>query len=258
MTLPGRKRQAASALTAPRLRRLTGGRRCGALQAGEGGVPYETNAWCRRSAGGEWLDKATFMRACREGGAAIESALRDLDRSFFPVLYRDGLRALGDHDSACDVVQETFIKVWRRCATFRGESELLPWIKTILRNTMLARLRKPLREVPLDEDPHLTTEVARRLVELSSEGNPTPERMASEQELAELFRVGWARFQELDPHHAHVMAWVVEDGLSIDDLAQLLGRTPGATREFVSQCRKRARTHLAAWYALAVDRSASV
>jgi hypothetical protein len=28
--------------------------------------------------------------------------------------------------------RKTFIKVWQRCATFRGDSELLPWIKAIL------------------------------------------------------------------------------------------------------------------------------
>lgn len=194
------------------------------------------------------------MRACREGGAAIESALRELDRSFFSILYRDGLRTLRDHDAARDVVQETFIKVWRRCATFRGESELLPWIKTILRNAALARLRQPQREVPMEEPAGVTAEVARRIVELSSEAERTPEAAVGRQELAECFRAGWARFQERDPQHAHVMAWVVEDGLSIEDLAQLLGRTPGATREFVSQCRKRARIHLADWYALAFGR----
>jgi RNA polymerase sigma-70 factor (ECF subfamily) len=56
-----------------------------------------------------------------------------------------------------------------------------------------------------------------------------------------------------DPVHANVMVWVVEDGLRNEDIAELLGRTPGATREFVSQCRKRARLYLAEWYALARD-----
>ena len=32
---------------------------------------------------------------------------------------------------------------------------------------------------------------------------------------------------------------------------RMLERTPGATREFISQCRKRARTYLAEWHALA-------
>ena len=47
------------------------------------------------------------------------------------------------------------------------------------------------------------------------------------------------------------MAWIVEDGLDHAQIGELLGRTPGATREFISQCRKRARLHLAEWYELA-------
>jgi hypothetical protein len=33
-----------------------------------------------------------FMLACSEGGAAIERALRELDRSYFATLYRGGMR----------------------------------------------------------------------------------------------------------------------------------------------------------------------
>ena len=193
------------------------------------------------------------MRACREGGSAIEHALRELDRSFFAVLYRDGLRTLRDPDAARDLVQDTFIKVWRRCSTFRGESELLPWIKTILRHGAIERLRQPAHEVPMEGREGLTEDAARRILEISLERNPTPELLARQREQAEQFRRGWRQFQDEDPLHASVMTWVVEDGLSTDDIAQLLGRTPGATREFVSQCRKRARLYLADWYALARD-----
>jgi RNA polymerase sigma factor (sigma-70 family) len=203
------------------------------------------------------LDKTLFMRACREGGAAIEQALRELDRKFFAILYRDGLRTLRDADATRDLVQDTFIKVWRRCATFRGDSELLPWIKTILRHSAIERLRRPVHEVPMEDEQGLTEDASRRVLEISAERNPTPEQLARRQEHAAQFRKGWRRFQEEDPLHASVMAWVVEDGLSTDDIAQLLGRTPGATREFVSQCRKRARFFLADWYALARDASDS-
>jgi RNA polymerase sigma-70 factor (ECF subfamily) len=199
------------------------------------------------------LDRTLFMRACREGGAAIERALRDLDRSFFALLYRDGLRTLRDPDAARDLVQDTFIKVWQRCASFRGDSELLPWIKTILRHAAIERLRRPARDIPLEGEDGMTEEVAQRIREISVDRNPTPEQMARRREFEAQFRLGWHRFQEDDPLHANVMTWVVEDGLSIEDIAHLLGRTPGATREFVSQCRKRARHYLADWYALARD-----
>jgi RNA polymerase sigma-70 factor (ECF subfamily) len=193
------------------------------------------------------------MRACREGGAAIERALRDLDRSFFALLYRDGLRTLREPDAARDLVQDTFIKVWQRCASFRGDSELLPWIKTILRHAAIERLRRPAREIALEGDEGMTEEVAQRIQEISVERNATPEQMARRREVEAQFRLGWRRFQQDDPLHANVMTWVVEDGLSIEDIAHLLGRTPGATREFVSQCRKRARHYLADWYSLARD-----
>lgn len=202
---------------------------------------------------GTALDRTLFMRACREGGTAIERALRELDRTFFALLYRDGLRTLRDPDAARDLVQDTFIKIWQRCATFRGDSELLPWIRAILRRAAIERLRRPTREIPMEDDDGLTQEVARHVQEVSAEHNPTPERLARRHEHDAQFRKSWKRFQQDDPLHASVMTWVVEDGLTIEDIAQLLGRTPGATREFVSQCRKRARLYLADWYALARD-----
>jgi RNA polymerase sigma factor (sigma-70 family) len=197
------------------------------------------------------MDKALFMRACREGGTAIEQALRALDRSFFAVLYSGAMHALRDPDAARDLVQETFIKVWQRCATFRGDSELLPWIKSILRHAAIERLRQRSREVPMEDQDGLIGDAAARILETSISHNPTPDQLAWRQEHAEYFRKGWLRFLEEDPLHAQVMAWVVEDGLTNEDISQLLGRTPGATREFISQCRKRARIYLAEWHALA-------
>jgi RNA polymerase sigma factor (sigma-70 family) len=223
-----------------------------ACQAFEG-VLYDDRSGVNKNQGFPTLDNTTFMLACREGGTAIEQALRELDRSYFAVLYRDGMRALRDPDAARDLVQDTFIKVWRRCATFRGDSDLLRWISVILRHGAIERLRQRTREVPMENHEGLTEDADRRIFEMSVEYNPTPEFLARQQELAVRFRSGWQRFQKEDPLHASVMIWVVEDGLSTEDIAQLLERTPGATREFISQCRKAARRYLADWYAIASD-----
>jgi RNA polymerase sigma-70 factor (ECF subfamily) len=191
------------------------------------------------------------MRACREGGAAIEHALRSLDRAYFAQLYRDSMRVLRDRDAARDLVQETFIKVWLRCATFRGQSELLPWIRAILRNGLLDRVRRAHPEVPFDADDELTEEAGRRVAELSAQYVPTPDDETRGRQLAECFARCWQRFESAAPEHAIVMTWIVEDGLGNEEISRLLGRTPGATREFISQCRKRARVHFAEWYELA-------
>ncbi len=191
------------------------------------------------------------MRACREGGDAIEQALRALDRAFYAPLFGDCLRVLHDTEAARDLVQETFIKVWRRCASFRGQSELLPWVRSILRNGALDRLRRAPQEVPLETDGGLSEEVERRIAELSAQHIPTPDDENRKRQLAECFARCWQRFEGAAPEHAAVMTWIVEDGLSNEEISELLGRTPGATREFISQCRKRARRHFAEWYELA-------
>jgi RNA polymerase sigma factor (sigma-70 family) len=190
------------------------------------------------------------MRACREGGVAIERALRLLDRSYYRILFRDSLRGLRDPESARDLVQETFIKVWLRCATFQGDSELLPWVKSILRHGLLDRLRRP-TDVALESAEDQAQETQLRIAELSEQIIPRPDTEAARAQLDECFQRCWRRFESASPAHALVIAWIVEEGLSHEEIGELLGRTPGATREFISQCRKRARQHLAEWYELA-------
>jgi RNA polymerase sigma factor (sigma-70 family) len=197
------------------------------------------------------LDKAVFMNACREGGQQIEGALRSLDRAYFGLLHRDCVRALRDADVARDLVQETFIKIWQRCATFRGESELLPWIRSILKRAILDRLRQPLREVPLENAAGLTSDALQRVAELSAERVPAAEDALKQRQLAECFQRCWERFMQASPEHALVISWIAEDELTHEQVSVLLDRTPGATREFISQCRKKARVHLAEWYSLA-------
>lgn len=194
------------------------------------------------------------MSACREGGVAIERALRQLDRSYFGALFRESLRGLRDHESALDLVQDTLIKVWLRCATFQGESELLPWIKAILRHGLLDRLRRSAGEVSLETGDAQAPEIQIRIAELSEELIPRPDAEAARAQLDDCFQRCWQRFEIASPSHALVIAWIVEDGLTHEEIGELLGRTPGATREFISQCRKRARLHLSEWYELAFGR----
>jgi RNA polymerase sigma factor (sigma-70 family) len=160
------------------------------------------------------------------------------------------MRAVRDADAARDLVQETFIKVWQRCASFRGESDVLPWIRSILRHNLLDRLRQVRREVPLEEGMDADGDLSRHVESLSAQRVTLADQGVRQEQLASSFVRGWDSFMSVAPEHALVISWIVEDGLSNEQIAALLGRTPGATREFISQCRKRARSHLQEWYAL--------
>ena len=55
-------------------------------------------------------------------------------------------RILIDHDDTDDIVQDTFIKVWKNLKGFRSESNLYTWIYRIATNEALSFLQKKKRK----------------------------------------------------------------------------------------------------------------
>lgn len=201
------------------------------------------------------LSAQSFTQACREGGRQIETWLRIIDREHGARFYREAATALRSWQAAEDVVQDAMVKVWQRCATFRGTGDPIAWVHQIVRHTLLDALRhrttQGSREAPLqDEHGQLTPPVEAAVQALSAAGNCTPEHMMGEQQVEAVFRRCFERFAAAHPEHATVLRWVVEDGLDNAAIEALLERSPGATREFISQCRKKARPFFADWYAL--------
>jgi len=56
-------------------------------------------------------------------------------------VFRLACSLLGDEAAAEDATQETFLKIWKSLAGFRGESSVSTWIYAIARNTCLTRRR---------------------------------------------------------------------------------------------------------------------
>jgi len=177
--------------------------------------------------------------------------LRDFDREHGGALYREAAHALRGWHAGQDVVQDAMIKVWQRCATFRGAADPIAWIRQIVRNAIIdaVRARRPDQALEGD-DGELTPAVLRSVTQLSIEAGGGPEQLLQDHQLERLFRECLDRFCAADPEHALVLGWVVQDGLDNAQVAELLERTPGATRQFISQCRKKARPYFAPWYEL--------
>jgi len=61
------------------------------------------------------------------------------------------------HEDANDVLQNTFIKIWKGLKTFRGDSELFTWIYRIATNESLSFLKQKAKKTGRNvEDPDLT------------------------------------------------------------------------------------------------------
>jgi RNA polymerase sigma-70 factor (ECF subfamily) len=203
------------------------------------------------------MNRDEFIAACREGGARMEGALRALDRAWAARLIGTFPRKLRDSGVAEDLVQETLIKAWQNCAQYRGDSEVFAWLRRILRNLLIDHLRRQAPEESLEDDEgELTLAAQKGIAILSGELIPSPETELLRAELRECLRRQRRRFREAAPLHASVLEWIAEEGLSNEEVAELLQRTPGATREFISQARKKARRIYAECYELAFGEAA--
>ncbi|NQX42798.1 RNA polymerase sigma-70 factor, ECF subfamily [Pedobacter steynii] len=72
-------------------------------------------------------------------------------------------RLVIDHDDADDLVQETFVKVWKNLDKFRSDSKLYTWVYRIATNESITFLnkKKQRNNTPLDE---VSDELAETLV----------------------------------------------------------------------------------------------
>lgn len=72
-------------------------------------------------------------------------------------------RLAGTHDSAHDITQEVFIKVWTTLASFRGESKFSTWLHTVATRVAISELRKHKRwqqGLVLTDDPAYSEQLA--------------------------------------------------------------------------------------------------
>ncbi|HTR21247.1 MAG TPA: RNA polymerase sigma factor [Gemmatimonadales bacterium] len=88
------------------------------------------------------MDERDLISRVRAGDAGAERALYDahVDR-----VYRLAYRLAGNDDRARDFTQETFIRVFDRLETFRGDSALSTWIYAIAHSVILNGLRREKR-----------------------------------------------------------------------------------------------------------------
>ena len=71
-----------------------------------------------------------------------EEDFRELVGKYSEQLYWHIRSLVGSHEDDDDLVQETFIKVWKALPSFRGESSLSTWLWRIATNEALGFLRK--------------------------------------------------------------------------------------------------------------------
>ena len=130
-----------------------------------------------------------------------------------------------------DLLQEVIIKIWRGASGFRQRGQASSWIWTVTRNTLHDHYRQEARRPITDsldpEDPR-------------HEGSaPSP----YDHDMDDCIAEGLARFSEAYPDRAEALEmW--STGIDHQLIASYLGRSYGATRQFLLECRKKMRPFL--------------
>jgi RNA polymerase sigma-70 factor (ECF subfamily) len=163
--------------------------------------------------------------AGREAG--FEELVRRYQRPIAAYVYR----MVGDYDSALDLTQEVFIKVYGSLARYRSEYKFSTWIYKIAHNAAIDHLRRhSMREQALFD------EVAGEQRELAvPNGKPSPEQeYAGKERRAEIEAVVGclpASYKELVVlRHAH--------DLSYDEIAEVTGLPLGTVKNRLFRARE--------------------
>ena len=92
---------------------------------------------------------------CREGS---EKAQFQLYRLYYKAMYSVCLRIVNNEMEAEDVMQEAFLKAFRKIDTYKGEVSFGAWLKKIVVNRSLDVLKK--KKVQLEEVNERTAQIA--------------------------------------------------------------------------------------------------
>src|SRR2546421_2454040 len=93
--------------------------------------------------------------------AGRESSFEELVRRYQRPIAAYVYRMVGDYDSALDLTQEVFIKVYNSLGRYRSEFKFSTWIYRIAHNAAIDHLRRGAsREQALTDGPNSEREVA--------------------------------------------------------------------------------------------------
>jgi RNA polymerase sigma-70 factor (ECF subfamily) len=160
-------------------------------------------------------DDSKLLILARQGDAtAFDTLIRRHDR----FLYRFARSILLDDYEAEDVVQETFIKAFRRLVDFRGEASLSTWLRRITLNEALARKRRRRSTVEFGALQHgANAQIEPSVIAGSAQD---PELMAAQQQLRKLLE---RAIEKLPDSLRTVFVMRDVEELSTADTARLLG-----------------------------------
>jgi RNA polymerase sigma-70 factor (ECF subfamily) len=156
-------------------------------------------------------------------------------------LYALALRVTRDPDLAADALQDAFAAALERAGDFRGESSLGTWLHRIVYNKAIDMLRKRGKDAALPDEEDIVLGPEDDLLSRSASwSRPPDEILLGAETVAALERA----VQELTPMQRMVFEMRELEGLTTDEVAEILGIPAGTVRVHLHRARLRLRALL--------------
>jgi len=180
------------------------------------------------------MNEENIIVLLRSGGKAQEAGLKQFYRGYAQQIMRFFVYQGVLGSDAEDVLQETIIKILRNVHTFEGRGEARSWIWQIARNCLEDHRRKMASRAINETTPNVEQwEVVQKTTPGS--GDPVAPRP---QAVDECVSKGLEVFSGKEPERAAALLLNL-DGLGIEEIGVRIGRTSGATKTYLYECRKK-------------------
>ncbi len=141
-----------------------------------------------------------------------EQAFKEIFQANSKKIYRLCYGYTNDEDSANDLLQETFLKVWQNLDKFRNQSMVSTWIYRIAVNTCLTYLKSEKRQAKDELTPNIIE-------------NQTEEISAKQEQIKTLYKC-IAQLEETD----RLIITMVMDEVPYPEIAEISGISEGNLR----------------------------
>ena len=163
------------------------------------------------------ITEVDLIKGCIEGNRRMQE---ELYQRFSPRMYAVCLRYAGNAEEAEDILQEGFIKIFKKLDSFRSEGSFEGWIRRIFVNTAIEHFRRKRYLMPVTEKEENTIE---------------GKYISVLDELAEKDIL--ALVQELSPGYRTVFNMYVVEGYTHKEIADLLGISEGTSKSQLSRAK---------------------
>ena len=182
------------------------------------------------------MDDTKIEKAKAGDIKAFEELMEEHQKAIYNVAYR----IVGNYDDASDVAQDAMIKIFKNLCYFEERSKFTTWMYRIVTNTALDFLKKNRRNKVISIDETISGEENDYGKQLASD-EATPQELVEQDERKQAVLKA---LYKLTPEHRAVLVLRDINGLSYDEIANVLMCSEGTVKSRINRARKSLRETL--------------